>query len=180
MAVSANLPRGFCVKEAMKRAMTWTAVLATIALAAAALSGAQSRPPFPAPLPHTHRSESATCKGGCAAVQPSTDRIDESRVEELLDRQAIDELLFYADDTQAYLDKHALEYASLRRELARRTVVVSFRLVSDDGRTLLTLRHAVRLNKKYHVPPDAVDGIQPPEFSVVVQRVALDRLWSRL
>ena len=97
----------------------------------------------------------------------------------------IETLLFHAAETERLLEREGtgpLSEAHIRwleHELARQTVDLSFRLVTEDGRVLGALQQQVALKTKQHLLLEDTDTLETIEVSGKTKRVGLHHLWSR-
>jgi hypothetical protein len=167
-----------------------------IAMAALAVgrSGPAPRPRItmpPAPSARPLTGEPPSCSGGCSQVVPERPWISDAQVRTLLariesDPTALTECLFYGDSVSRVLeadgtyDLPTLQRSILRRELARRFVRVEFKMRDDDGTLDVRLSKVYRLGEKRRHVADAAVGVQEPRLSLILQRVDVDRLWSRI
>lgn len=158
-------------------------VLAIVGLSLQPNHAPQPRVTMPAPpSPRALTGEPPTCQGGCSQVVPEWPRLPDARVRELLDAgpAAMVECLFYGDSVRSYLEKHGVEAPEpLRREMSRRAVRVEFHMADEAGTLDVRLSKVYRLGEKRRHLADSAVGVQEPRLSLILQRVDVDRLWTR-
>lgn len=98
-----------------------------------------------------------------------------------VDRDALETLIFHADQTLEWLADHPDAPAPdwLETELRRDAAEVSFRLVADDGAVMVAAEEPVRSGKKQHVILSDPDGLGWIDVNGRVRRVGVDHLWAR-
>lgn len=151
-------------------------------------------PPAPRARPLT--GEPPTCQGGCAQVMPERPEISDEEVQRLLEdlgkdrpevpSKALTALIFYGKSVSKHLNDHghgglSSEWITiLQRELARKFVRVEFRMQDEAGRVNVRLSKVYPLGEKRRHLADEAIGVQPPRLSLILQRVDVDRIWSRI
>lgn len=139
---------------------------------------------MPAPLsPRPLTGEPPSCQGGCSQVAPEWPRLSDVEVRGLLKRlvsdpSALAECLFYGDSILRCGGSTGLPEV-LRRELTRRSVRVDFRMADEAGTLDVRLSKVYRLGEKRRHVADTAVGVQAPRLSLILQRVDVDRLWTR-
>ncbi|MHC5021377.1 MAG: hypothetical protein ACYTGX_14975 [Planctomycetota bacterium] len=131
------------------------------------------------------------CLGGCAAVPATVETASEADLARWLSAvqlqppgtpsDALEQLMYYWRDAAPFVarqpdDAVVPEHrAYLTRELARDTVRVQARIVSTSGAIRVTYDKELFLGRRTHFEPDELVGVQLPEYSGTVQRVATAR-----
>ena len=127
----------------------------------------------------------APCATSCSAA-PKGDVLDPQMLADLVDllaverdRDALDTLVFHAQQTSDWLDTHHDEGPGwLRAELGRSAVRARFRLV-DDGVVMASADQLVENDKKKHVMLSGPAALGPIDVNGRVRRVGVDHLWAR-
>lgn len=182
--------------------MKTVSLLGMLGLLAYLCIPARALPAEPAvwvPKPPDARSltgEPPTCQGGCAQVMPERPHITAEEARKLLDTLSretpdpasptLEKILFYAASVNPVIEKEGTRSLStqwvslLQKELGRRFLRVEFRMRSEDGLMEVHMdRKYILGDKRRHLAEHAV-GIQPPRLSLILHRVAFDRIWSRI
>ena len=143
---------------------------------------------------HPHGNQ--VCASGCAANAAATKPLTKTEFQRLIaayavepmtdESEALAHLLYYGRQTRVFLKKegHAPlddeRAAFLDRELKRDHVLVSFRMVDENGKVwAYHPPRRVPLDIRHEFYPD-VYGIQPLLTSGTVKRTRLNHLWQRL
>lgn len=140
---------------------------------------------------------SVACGTSCAGPDPSDfDHLEAELIPFLFEdwnqqpvgeaTEELETLLFYFQDTQAYLATQgatgldAEHERFLREQLARDTVTVQMRVVEDDGTVRASLpEQDIPLKEKQHLVFDGTGSLGHLETGGKVKRVGLAHLWSR-
>lgn len=138
----------------------------------------------------------APCQSTCSSPAPGAQiPLDPSSVEALLDEvsqapvgaitEAVEALLFHGEQARSWLDQRGdgplddAHAAWLRRELARRSATISFRLLDDDGTVRGAATASVPLGRKQHVALQRTGSLGDIDVAGRVHRVGLHHLWTR-
>ena len=99
--------------------------------------------------------------------------------------QGLDTLLFYAEDTLAFIDAEGTEplseihVAFLTAELERTAVVVQMRIIDEEGAIRGEEDESIPLGIKQHLHLENTGSLGRVESGGTVKRVGLNHLWSR-
>ncbi len=137
-----------------------------------------------------------SCATGCAAIATPEKTLSLEEYELLLQRfaaeppsaesAALEALLFHGAEARRLLAQHGPgpldreRAALLGRELARRRVLLSLRLVGEEGVVRASFGpRSVPLDDRRHLAMTEATDLSLPEISGSVRRVGLNHLWTR-
>ena len=143
---------------------------------------------------HPHGAQ--VCASGCAASSHPTTELTQIHFKELLEKfavepmteksESLEELLYFGRQTQRWIAKNGTgplnseRVAFLRKELSRTHVLVSFRIVDENGVVRTSMPPTrVPLDRR-HVFKMEVKDLPPLITSGTVKRTGLHHLWTRL
>ena len=177
----------------------------TLALVSVAFAGCAHRDTVPAArtadpdqvrvyLPEPSlKAKKPGCQGTCQVEAPEV--LSDAATDRLLAKVAamppgtesleLDTLLFHDKETLQRLDAKAVPVpaewdAVLRRELARRDVLVTIRVVDETGAERARIDGNWEIGVRAHHLVEDVVGVPPFEASGTVVRVGREHLWVRM
>ena len=139
------------------------------------------------------KKKKADCQGTCQVDAPEA--LSDSAADALLAKVAampvgaesleLDTLLFHDHETRHRLDAKAVAVgveweAFLRRELARRDVRVTIRVVDETGAERARIEDYWEIGVRAHHLVEDVKGVPPFEASGTLVRVGREHLWVRM
>lgn len=177
----------------MKKIALMTAGLAMLAGCAAKkepVDPANVRVYVPEPAGKTKKTD---CQGTCQVESPEI--LSDAATDALLAKVAaspvgtdsleLDTLLFHDHETTHRLDEKAVALSPewetfLRRELARRNVTVTIRVIDETGAQRASVEGNWEIGVRAHHMVHDVKGVPPFEASGTLVRVGREHLWVRM
>jgi hypothetical protein len=175
-------------------------ILLMVPLASLALAGCAPKKPAVDPaqvrvyVPEpSGKTKKAGCQGTCQVSAPEA--LSDAAADVMLskvvampvgtDSLELDTLLFHDHETTHRLDEKAVAMSPewetfLRRELARRNVTVSIRVIDEAGVERATVDGNWEIGVRAHHVVHDVKGVPPFEASGTLVRVGREHLWVRM